>query len=606
MDNNVVHFLRLAAALNTPFRIHEPLPVTIDMLASVLCCTPRNVKFILRKLEEKSFIQWQPGRGRGHKSEMAFLRSVEEVLEEQLQELTGKGKIKQGIELIGLPEVNGALQERLLSLLNKQMGYRSEEESATGLDILRITSNRRMEKLDPASVYTAFESYLIGQICSTLVIYDAHSRSFLPGLAHMWETNPEHTSYIFYLRKGVRFHHGRLLNSRDVKETLQRLTDLQSPALGHYRDIVRIQLQGDHRLRIDLARPNLFFLHLFSCVHMSILPYDVDFAHGPVGTGPYRLLDYNENVLVLSAFDEYYAIRPLLDRVEIWYVPELGYSDRTYQLPDAELGGADSGECANHSIDYPALGCRYIMLNFHREGRQHHPVFRQVLRMLYDPEALASELGGHRITPAGSFLPWRSRRKIWSRPSLEEAEGLLQSSGYQGEELTLAYASRREEEREEAEWLQRRGARIGLNLRLAPYSDFRLEEFLRQDDLLLAEEVLEDDWQWGMINYFVNPSNRFYSLLEQSQREKISEQLKGFAELPEEGRSQLLEQTEELVRDHCWLLYGCHLNKRAQLNQSLFGLHTGSFGFLDISRLWIKTLRKTGAGAGMSASDSIQ
>ncbi|WP_379152024.1 ABC transporter substrate-binding protein [Paenibacillus sp. sgz5001063] len=606
MDSNVVHFLRLASTLNTPFKLQEPIPVTIELLASELCCTERNVKFILRKLEEKGYIQWQPGRGRGHKSGLAFIRSVEEILEEHLQELIGKGKIKQGIELIGQPEVHGALQERLLSLLNKQMGYRSEAESITGLDILRITRNRRMEKLEPASVNKAFESYLIEQICSTLVTYDAKTNSFLPGLAHMWESNREHTSYIFYLRKGVRFHHGRLLTSRDVKETLQRLTDLQSPVLWHYRDIEKIELQGDHRIRIDLARPNLFFLHLFSCVHMSILPYDVDFTLEPVGTGPYRLLDYNENVLVLAAFDDYYAIRPLLDRVEIWYVPNLGYSDRSYQLPDAELDEVEPEGCAKHSIDYPALGCRYIMMNFRKEGRQHHPLFRQVLKMLYHPEALISELGEYRITPADSFLPWRSRLKVWNEPSLEEAEELLRSSGYEGEEIALAFASRRTEECEEAEWLQQRGARIGMNIRLAPYTDFKIEEIQQQADLLLSEEVLEDDWQWGMMNYFVNPSNHFTSMLMPQQLEEIAEQLKGFAGMPDEGRSLLLERTEGFIRENCWILYGCHVNKRAQLNQNLFGLHTGSFGFLDISRLWIKTgFADRVEGAGLPATANL-
>lgn len=72
MDNNVTHYLRVASEINNPFTIHVPIPVTIELLASVLCCTPRNVKFILRKLEEKGFIQWQAGRGRGHTSAMTF------------------------------------------------------------------------------------------------------------------------------------------------------------------------------------------------------------------------------------------------------------------------------------------------------------------------------------------------------------------------------------------------------------------------------------------------------------------------------------------------------------------------------------------------------
>lgn len=96
------------------------------------------------------------------------------------------------------------------------------------------------------------------------------------------------------------------MTSRDVKETLQRLIDLNSPAVSLYKDIERVEVEGDHRIRFVLSRPNLFFLHLFSCIHMSILPYDIDITSEVSGTGPYRLLDLNEDVLVLAAFDFYF------------------------------------------------------------------------------------------------------------------------------------------------------------------------------------------------------------------------------------------------------------------------------------------------------------
>lgn len=588
MDHNITHFLRLASSLKAPLTLQEPIPVTIEYLASVLCCTPRNVKFILRKLEEKSFISWQAGRGRGHTSQMSFLRSVEEVLEDYLQELVSVGKIKQGIDLIGRPEVNAQLRERLLTLLNKQMGYHSELESTTGLDVLRITRNRSFEQLDPAFVYTALESYLLGQICSTLVRYDAGSGSFLPGLAHMWEANEQHTSYLLYLRKGVRFHHGRVMTSRDVKETLQRLYDLQSPALWHFRDIARVELEGDHRIRFDLNRPNLFFLHLLSSVYMSILPCDKDFAAEPLGTGPYRLLNVNKDVLVLAAFDDYYSIRPLLDRVEIWYLPEQGSAMRQYQLPEADSLCVQSGEGADNRIDYPASGCRYIMVNFTKEGYQHNDLFRQAMSVLFDPAALVADLGGNRITPAHSFLPWISSRRTWTRQPLEQAITLLQASGYQGEEVTLAYMPKKDE-CEEAEWLQQRGKSVGLQLQLIPYEDHNIGEIQQLADFVLAEEVLEDDWQWGMLNYFVNKSNYLHGMLQEEQLSLLEGELDNFTQLQEGDRNRLLEHTEEILRDNCWILYGCHMNKRAQLNQNLFGLHTAAFGFLDISRLWIRT-----------------
>lgn len=588
MDQTTAHYLRLTAELNTPFRIHEPIPVTIGGLSEILFCTQRNVKFILRRLEEKRLIDWQPGRGRGHTSELTFLRSVEEVLESNLQELIAAGRIRQGIELIGLPEVSGPLKERLLALLNKQMGYHSEEESTSGLDILRITRNRHNEKLDPAFVFRAFEAYLIGQLCSTLVSYDTEHDIFLPGLAHMWEANKDCTSYMFYLRKGVRFHHGRVMTARDVKETVQRLIDIQSAALWHLRDLKQVEVLGDHRIRFDLQRPNHFFLHLLSSVDMSIIPYDLDFQTEPCGTGPYRLLKMNEDVMVLAAFDDYYGIRPLLDRVEIWYLPPYeNISERMYQLPGCEPAYAPGDE-TNTSMDYSALGCRYIIANFHKPGKHHSPLVRETLGLLYHPVALIRELGGNRATPASSFLPWMSRSRQWKEPLLSDAQALLEQSGYQGEELILAYALRKEDH-EEAEWLHKRADQIGLKLRLLPYTDFDQAWIRKEADLLIAEEVLEDDWQWGLLNYLVNESNFLHACLLEEQRGMLHELVKDVTTLPAPERIALLEHTESVMRDNRWLLYGCHMNKTALLSQSLFGVHTGPFGFLDISKVWIKS-----------------
>lgn len=588
MDHINNHFLCLAIAIPSPIDIGAAIPVTIDRLASILCCTPRNVKFILRKLEEQGFIHWQPGRGRGNISQLTFLRTIEEVLEDSFQELINKGKIKEAIELLSRGQVSDPLKERLLLVLNKQMGFRSETESTSGLDVLRITRNRHMEVLDPAYVYTAFESYLLGQIYSTLVTYDAASDTFLPGLAHMWEANEDCTSYIFYLRKGVRFHHGRIMTSRDVKETFQRLIDLNSPALSLYKDIERVEIEGDHRIRFELSRPNLFFLHMFSCIHMSILPHDVDLANEVSGTGPYRLLDLNEDVLVLAAFDYYYGIRPLLDRVEIWYLPEQASSERLYELPDSAKEGLLPNIICNHSIDYPALGCRYLLFNFHKEGVHQQQQFRQAIRILYSRAALITELGGNRSTPADSFLPWESSKRSIIEPSLEQARELLVASGYQGEILTLATKDKKEE-REEALWLQARAASVGLQIELYLFNEFNSVDLKNTAEIFLAEEVLEDDWQWGMVNYFNNKLNYLFSLLSDDQILLFSDVLTDFTQSPKEERIRLLNQAEGLLRDNYWVLYGCHMNKKAQLNQSLFGLHTSSFGFLDISKLWIKT-----------------
>ena len=48
------------------------------------------------------------------------------------------------------------------------------------------------------------------------------------------------------------------------------------------------------------------------------------FASLPLGTGPYRVSRQDALCLKLSAFDDYFGYRALLDEVEIWQLPELG------------------------------------------------------------------------------------------------------------------------------------------------------------------------------------------------------------------------------------------------------------------------------------------
>lgn len=179
---------------------------------------------------------------------------------------------------------------------------------------------------------------------------------------------------------------------------------------------------------------------------MSILPYDIDITSEVIGTGPYRLMDLNEDVLVLAAFDFYFGIRPLLDRVEIWYLPKEASNERQYQLPDPEHGELLPDIISNHSIDYPALGCRYILFNFHRENSSATMVSSS------DPYPLQSngfnkELGGNRITPADSFLPWESSKRELLDPTLEHAQALLVENGYQGEVITLATKDKKKNEK---------------------------------------------------------------------------------------------------------------------------------------------------------------
>ncbi|GGA25407.1 ABC transporter substrate-binding protein [Paenibacillus physcomitrellae] len=570
-----------------------PVSVTIEQLAGVWNCTSRNVKIILRRLEELGYIRWEAGRGRGHKSKLQFIRSSHDVLAGAFRRELTKGHIKEAIDLLGRPEICERQKEQLWAALYAEMGISSQRTAAGGTDAMQMIRYRAPGSLDPAFVFTAFEAYILGQVCSTLVRYEvsgSQGSAFEPGLSHLWEANPDFTRWTFYLRKGVKFHNGKVLTARDVKFTVERLETIGSPGLWAFKELERIEIHGDHALSFVFRRPNRFMLHLAGSFPMSIVPEGSEPEERLIGTGPFRIGSLTPDSLQLHAFDDYYGYRPLLDEVTIWFFPDMASSERHYQVSSADnpeellSRPLPTGICP----EYRAAGCKYLLFNFNKEGPQHLAAFRQVLRCVYNPEVLLEELGGSRLSPAASFLPWKSKHEQFSRDSLDEARELLKASGYEGQEIRLAFKNMKEEE-EEAAWIRRRCDSLGIPISFVPYKDMDFASLLNKAELILAEESIEEDWEWGMINFFLSGHNSISLFMTAEQIATIEGILSGYMEHAEGERHLLLDRVEQLFRDRDWLLYGCHMNKKAFYDQGLQGLQTTSFGFLDFSKLWIKS-----------------
>lgn len=65
--------------------------VALEDLTELFHCTERNVKLIIRKLQEEELIEWHPGRGRGHRSRLVFRIGRPAFLLQLAQTLAQKG-----------------------------------------------------------------------------------------------------------------------------------------------------------------------------------------------------------------------------------------------------------------------------------------------------------------------------------------------------------------------------------------------------------------------------------------------------------------------------------------------------------------------------------
>ncbi|OWA37408.1 hypothetical protein B9G55_04940 [Saccharibacillus sp. O16] len=582
MDNGMMQYLRIYEQLREERESDgQTVSVTVARLAELLYCTPRNVKFVLRKLQELGWIQWVPGRGRGNGSQLRFLRSAEEVLELRVRSLLEDGRTSDALDLIAQSGVDELHKARLWSQFNTHLGLHSEPAESAACDVLRMIRYRKLEKLDTANVYTAFEVHILGQIYDTLVSYEAATAKFLPKLAHRWESSEQQDRWTFYLRKGVRFHNGRLLTSTDVRGTLLRLKKKDSPALRLLQDIQEVETVGDYVVTFQLARSNPFFLHLAGSLYMAVVPSESDDSELPIGSGPFRVSEQSDHRLSLSAFDGYFGHRPLLDRVDVWFMPNAEMGAHTYHLSE------DDAVEGSRRVDSPAQGCRYLIFNFRREGAHHQADFRKAIRILYDRELLVQELGGDRLAPAAGILPRFSALVSIGSGSLEEAAALLEASGYDGAPVRLVFTDKKEEWIE-ANWLRRRAESIGLHLQLCPQKPSMGYPQAEEGELAIASEVLEDDWELDLLNFFLNDANYLNRMFTDEQRRLLHGLFEAFMTQDQEGRFQIFERAQRLLEQRNWLLYGSHTSHRAYFNRSLYGLRMGSLGFPNLSKLWVK------------------
>lgn len=134
-----------------------------------------------------------------------------------------------------------------------------------------------------------------------------------PDVAKSWEISNDGKEYVFLLREGVKFHHGKELDSGDVKYSVERVMNpaTRSPRAFSYRWIDTVQVIDKYHLKIKLKEPFAPFLTTLTIQNCPIIPAGVDpTATKPApGTGPFIVKSFVVNETTeLTRFDQYWEV----------------------------------------------------------------------------------------------------------------------------------------------------------------------------------------------------------------------------------------------------------------------------------------------------------
>ncbi|NDI35724.1 ABC transporter substrate-binding protein [Chengkuizengella sediminis] len=576
----IEHYLILRAAYKNQ-KNGVDIETTLSEIVDILHCSQPNARWVLNQLKEQGWIQWNSGRGRGNRSTINFQLSLMDGIKRY-----ASGKLVQdfkvGMEFLNSLSIPKQIHSILGEYLKEWFGFQTEGDKDIK-HILRIPIHRDLISLDPAKISTAYEYHFVGHIFDTLLRMDSNKKQIHPHLVLDWDSLDD-KSWIFYLRKGVLFHNGRLLTAEDVIYTFQRLfhsTESVFFWLSHY--LSKIESSGNHTVIFHFSRPLPFFPNILCSNKASIVPYDVDMKQQIIGTGPYSVQSFSKEKLIMEAFDHYFNKRAWLDRVEIFRFPEELKSRFLYEMMTENV---DSIEGQDETITQDMNITQFIIFHTKKLGPQQHPAFRRAIRLALDRNTMIEELNLEEVQLADSFLLAHSKKKIFPSNTLSEAQEALKESDYSGETLTMFVHPNRW--RENALWIQSRCNQIGISIQLRPLDYNKTLQYLDQAHLIMIDVVFKDDLEINLIEPLGNNSiyRQMFTLQENQQMDIFMDRFISGKTINE--RLNIWNEMVEWFRRENLILFLFHLKKQYAFSSSLQGNNFGLKGMTDFYNIWVK------------------
>jgi len=193
--------------------------------------------------------------------------------------------------------------------------------------------------LDPRVGLDAQSERIDGLLFDDLLTRDDHL-NVQPQLAERWEI-PDPRTYVFHLRRGVKFHDGRALTSQDVKWTFDSLLQgkIHSTKSAAYQYVDHIEASDDYTVVFHLKEPFATLLWNLSDGAIGIVPFGSgeEMAAHPIGSGPFRFVSAEQDKeVILERNDDYWGEKAHLQRVRFAVVP-----DTTTRALELRKGSAD-------------------------------------------------------------------------------------------------------------------------------------------------------------------------------------------------------------------------------------------------------------------------
>lgn len=213
--------------------------------------------------------------------------------------------------------------------------------------VFRYNEHSNIATLDPAFASNPQLIWPTNQIFNSLVQLDSQL-NVKPDIAQSWDYNDSTLTYTFNLREDVYFHKSivfvnnhkdstRIATAYDFEYSFNRLLDEKVAARGRWvlNNVKQFYAKNNSTFIIQLKKPFPAFLGLLSMRFCSVVPkeaidyYGNNFRSNPIGTGPFVMKLWEENVKLVLRKNSLYFEKdekgeqlPYLEAIAITFLPD--------------------------------------------------------------------------------------------------------------------------------------------------------------------------------------------------------------------------------------------------------------------------------------------
>lgn len=383
----------------------------------------------------------------------------------------------------------------------------TEDGQAKLQDTLTIATAGDTISLDPVMTNDNQSANTMMQIYEGLVKLDDNNEP-VPSLAEKFE-QPDDSTYVFYLKKGIKFHNGEELKASDVVFSLKRA--IESAHVKHLFntiDINSVKANDDYTVEFKMQKPYSGIVYAlchpggFIVNEKAVTEAGDSYAQNPVGTGPMKFVSWSKaNQMVMERFDDYHGDKASYKTLTFRVIPE-----PTNRMIELESGGVDMAYDIS-SIDLPKIegnndlqlfrtldyGTTYLGFNCQKAPFD-NPKVREAISYAIDLEgtikAVWLGVGKAAPGPLPETLAYSiSGEKQPKKRDIEKAKALLKEAGFENGFQTTLSTNERKERVEMATVLKEQLSEVGIDLSInvlewSAYND--LLKNAQQDMFMIA------------------------------------------------------------------------------------------------------------------------